>query len=555
MKRFLLATAALGVLTASLAGPAAAQNFDLKQLCNPALGIKCPPATGTLRRVPKAKTAPKVIVQQPKATVQPPKKVVRVPKKTVQVPQVIVTPQRNKPAVQVIIPKNVSPQVKVPNVQIVRPKGKTPTIKLPTQTVRPGAKVPGVQIAVPPKGKQPAIKVAPNGTLVVKPGQVDLGALRDQLAKDLVTGKPGALRVTPRPGVTIRIPEGNIDLGSSQRQADIVALRDVAKVAAAVGLVAGGVKILDRTLTDEDVRRSSEDFARVATQIGARTGTLDFRNVDLGKVLQRGDRVITNSGDRMVVQNNGVMRVLRNDDVLLNRPGTNVQTFQYKDGSTRNLMMYEDGTQVETVRAPDGRVLRRSSIAPDGTEVVLFDDTRPTEQVHVNELPELKGPTVVAYNSDSDVNGALGAETNVEAGRQFSLAQVRDIEAVRKMAPGINIDTIHFASNSAAIRPEEAEELAALGYALLEAIALNPGEVFLIEGHTDARGHEAYNLSLSDRRAESVALALIEYFGVPPENLVLQGYGESDLLVRTDAAEQANRRAAVRRITPLLTDI
>ncbi|MBV6637008.1 MAG: OmpA family protein, partial [Mameliella sp.] len=167
---------------------------------------------------------------------------------------------------------------------------------------------------------------------------------------------------------------------------------------------------------------------------------------------------------------------------------------------------------------------------------------------------EVKGPSVVAYQSDSDVNGALGAETAVDAGRLFSLAQVRDIDAVRKMAPGINIDTIHFASNSAAIRPEEAEELAALGYAMLEAIALDPGEVFLIEGHTDARGNKAYNLSLSDRRAESVALALIEYFGVPPENLVLQGYGESDLLVVTEQAEQANRRAAVRRITPLLTD-
>jgi outer membrane protein OmpA-like peptidoglycan-associated protein len=33
---------------------------------------------------------------------------------------------------------------------------------------------------------------------------------------------------------------------------------------------------------------------------------------------------------------------------------------------------------------------------------------------------------------------------------------------------------------------------------------------------------------------------------------VLQGYGESDLLVETQSAEAANRRVAVRRITPLL---
>ena len=37
--------------------------------------------------------------------------------------------------------------------------------------------------------------------------------------------------------------------------------------------------------------------------------------------------------------------------------------------------------------------------------------------------------------------------------------------------------------------------------------------------------------ALSDRRAESVALAMTEYFGVPPENMIVQGYGESELRV------------------------
>ena len=62
----------------------------------------------------------------------------------------------------------------------------------------------------------------------------------------------------------------------------------------------------------------------------------------------------------------------------------------------------------------------------------------------------------------------------------------------------------------------------------------------------------AFNLALSDRRAESVALALTEFFDVPPENMVIQGYGESNLKVRTLESEPANRRAVVRRITPLL---
>ena len=83
-------------------------------------------------------------------------------------------------------------------------------------------------------------------------------------------------------------------------------------------------------------------------------------------------------------------------------------------------------------------------------------------------------------------------------------------------------------------------------------IADRPWEVFLIEGHTDAVGSETLNLALSDRRAETVALALSEYFDVPPENMVVQGYGERFLKIQTQADERLNRRATVRRITPLL---
>jgi outer membrane protein OmpA-like peptidoglycan-associated protein len=80
----------------------------------------------------------------------------------------------------------------------------------------------------------------------------------------------------------------------------------------------------------------------------------------------------------------------------------------------------------------------------------------------------------------------------------------------------------------------------------------NSNEVFLVEGHTDATGKTAMNLALSDRRAETVALALTEYFDIPPENMVVQGYGETELLIDTQADEKRNRRVGVRIITPLL---
>jgi outer membrane protein OmpA-like peptidoglycan-associated protein len=87
---------------------------------------------------------------------------------------------------------------------------------------------------------------------------------------------------------------------------------------------------------------------------------------------------------------------------------------------------------------------------------------------------------------------------------------------------------------------------------MADAIARNPREMFLVEGHTDATGGAAFNLALSDRRAESVAVALTQYFGVAPQNMVIQGYGEEYLRIPTLSEERLNRRVAVRRITDLL---
>ena len=116
----------------------------------------------------------------------------------------------------------------------------------------------------------------------------------------------------------------------------------------------------------------------------------------------------------------------------------------------------------------------------------------------------------------------------------------------------VAISGITFDTGSAAISPDQAKQLSTLGNALRESIAENSGEVFLIEGHTDTVGSDAANLALSDRRAESVALALTEYFDVPPENMVVQGYGEQYLQVRREGDVRQNRRASVRRITDLL---
>jgi outer membrane protein OmpA-like peptidoglycan-associated protein len=104
------------------------------------------------------------------------------------------------------------------------------------------------------------------------------------------------------------------------------------------------------------------------------------------------------------------------------------------------------------------------------------------------------------------------------------------------------------------VPPDQARKLAVIAQAVRQVIERNASEVFLIEGHTDAVGPDIDNLSLSDRRAQSVAEALSRDFNVPPENLTTQGYGEQNLKVQTEEPSRENRRVTLRRITPLLTE-
>ena len=323
--------------------------------------------------------------------------------------------------------------------------------------------------------------------------------------------------------------------------------------------------VLEQLLTAEDTRSSTEEFAaRPGVEPGRRRdGLSDLEKVGLvalgailvGAVLNNGNQVVDNSGDRVVVRStSGQYYVYKDDDALLRRPGSNVRTETYGDGSTRTIVDRGDGTQVVTIRDATGRVLRRATFDRNGREIVLIDDLFEETRVDVSTLPTPTRARVTISTSggDAELKAALARVQAAELGRSFSLRQIREIPQVRALAATVEVNAITFDSGSAAITASEAEKLADLGGIINDLIASNPGEIFLIEGHTDAVGTASSNLTLSDRRAESVARALTEYFSVPPENLVVQGYGEGELLIPTTGNERANRRVAVKVISPLM---
>jgi outer membrane protein OmpA-like peptidoglycan-associated protein len=73
--------------------------------------------------------------------------------------------------------------------------------------------------------------------------------------------------------------------------------------------------------------------------------------------------------------------------------------------------------------------------------------------------------------------------------------------------------------------------------------------VVKIEGHTDAHGHQAYNLTLSQLRARSVRAYLIQDHGVEPERLPFAGHGKSRPFDGRDPFNGINRRVEFHNVT------
>ncbi|WP_422861704.1 OmpA family protein [Flagellimonas sp. W118] len=90
----------------------------------------------------------------------------------------------------------------------------------------------------------------------------------------------------------------------------------------------------------------------------------------------------------------------------------------------------------------------------------------------------------------------------------------------------IKIDNIYFDLNKADIRPDAAQEL----NKIVEVMKEYPKMVIKIEAHTDARGSDRYNETLSDKRAKATG-SYIASQGIEAERIESAiGYGEKQLL-------------------------
>jgi outer membrane protein OmpA-like peptidoglycan-associated protein len=126
--------------------------------------------------------------------------------------------------------------------------------------------------------------------------------------------------------------------------------------------------------------------------------------------------------------------------------------------------------------------------------------------------------------------------------RSITVEERTKTAEIVKAKPSIDLE-VTFDFDSAEIGAKAVPILVALGTALR-----NPelkSQSFLVGGHTDAKGSDAYNQALSERRAEAVKRFLVEKFGLPAENLIGIGFGKEQLKDKGDPLADANRRVQV----------
>ncbi len=285
---------------------------------------------------------------------------------------------------------------------------------------------------------------------------------------------------------------------------------------------------------------------------------------------REGEQFVRELGGRLLFEI-GRQLVVESDD--RGRIGRGAREVYYEDlpgGWTRETIVRANGSEVVTIRDRYGDVVRRSRIAPDGREYVLVyagdrdrDRRDRAWRDPGRDLPPLRlGIPVSEYILDArrardrdDYYAFLDQPPVEPVRRLYSIDEVKYSARIRDTVRRIDLDTLTFAFGSASIDESEVGKLQAVADAMDRMLAANPAETFLIEGHTDAVGTDAANLALSDRRAETIAAALTDVFGIPPENLVTQGYGERYLKVATQEPSRDNRRVAIRRITPLVAPV
>jgi outer membrane protein OmpA-like peptidoglycan-associated protein/tetratricopeptide (TPR) repeat protein len=203
-----------------------------------------------------------------------------------------------------------------------------------------------------------------------------------------------------------------------------------------------------------------------------------------------------------------------------------------------------------------GKVTDRETGEPIAATIEIYDNTN-NQLVSTYTANSATGKFMVSLPSGKDYGinvsapGYLFYSDNINIPLESAFQEVeKNIELDKlKVGKKVQLSNIFYDYNSAKLRESSYNELDKV----VELLNKNPKLKIEISSHTDSRGSDAYNLKLSQERAQSCVDYLVSK-GVDKNRLIAKGYGESKPLItdeeinklpteeEKEAAHQKNRR-------------
>jgi outer membrane protein OmpA-like peptidoglycan-associated protein len=127
--------------------------------------------------------------------------------------------------------------------------------------------------------------------------------------------------------------------------------------------------------------------------------------------------------------------------------------------------------------------------------------------------------------------------------QETKLEQEKKRAVTDKIKDILNLTKIKFKTGSAQLTPKSKLILDEIA----DIIKAHPEFTFEVQGHTDSRGKEAFNLTLSASRAQAVKTYLMKK-GVAEKQLIARGYGSAQPIAdnKTAIGRNKNRRVVIR---------
>jgi outer membrane protein OmpA-like peptidoglycan-associated protein len=200
--------------------------------------------------------------------------------------------------------------------------------------------------------------------------------------------------------------------------------------------------------------------------------------------------------------------------------------------------------EAETAKAEAERMREEAMKAAAEAAKAKEDADRARQAAIAEQQEALAQKQTAVAEAEKARQAAAKAESEKADMRAQLLAQLNSILQTNDSARGliVNMSDVLFDTGSFTLKPGAREKLAKVSGILLA----HPGLIMQIEGHTDSVGGDAFNVRLSEQRADSVRDFLGEQ-GVSLPSITAQGFGKAEPVATNDTAEgrQRNRRVEI----------